>query len=336
MTVRVYDLQNGGYTGQDDRNHTMALMMKSAVSNAQSGIIPSDGTDFTVTAAGGMVIDISAGDLIVKDASGGAYVFHSDSTAAVTIGTAPSSGTRYDLIIARVFDNAAGDVAATGSITLPGSAGTDNVQTVTGDIEIVPGSAGGSPIPPALPNTRCVVLKIVAVGTNVTSINSGNLQNSQSTTSRIGFTVAAGGLLPCTTTTRPSTPADGQLIWETDTNQIHVYDLANTTWLLVYEDTGRTNITLTSPWTASAVTPTYRRANGRVFLEGGASGGTTTTQLGTLPVGFRPINAVTLPAVASGSPYAAAITITTGGVITAFFSEASPTITLDSLSFPVT
>lgn len=218
MTITVEQLQQGGYTAQNDRNVDMAMMVKSAAVTALAGIIPSDGTDFTVAAQGSpnMTVNVTKGDLVIPDAAGGAYLFHnSASDQNPTITTAPGSGTRYDLIIARVYDNAAGDVAATGSLTLPGSAGSINVQTVTGTIEVVTGSPGGSPSPPSLPNARCVVLAIVHVGTNVTSITSGAIQTSQSTTSRVGYTVAAGGILPVSSSAAyPATPYVGMRLYD--------------------------------------------------------------------------------------------------------------------------
>lgn len=317
MAIDVDRLQVGGYTAQKDRNSQTALLFKTAAVTAKAGIIPSDGTDFGVSAQGtpNMTLNVTKGQLVIPDAAGGAYVFTADATTVVTIATAPSSGTRYDLVIARVYDNSAGDSQATSNITLPGSAGTFAVQTITGTIEVVTGTSGGSPSPPSLPNARCVVLKVVAVGTNVTSINNGNLQDSQSTTSRVGFTTTAGGVLSCTTATRPSTPHDGQMIWETDTNQVHIYDLATTTWLLVYEDTGYTTPTLGSSWAAfggAFVAPRYCRVNGFTELDGEMASGTTGAVF-TLPAGYRPgTSKVFAPASGNGI---AIITITTAGVV---------------------
>lgn len=342
MTIKVSRLQVGGYTAQDDRNALGALFAKTAAVTVKAGIVPSDGTDFAVTAQGSpnMTLNVAKGDLVVLDAAGAPYIFHMDATKVVTVTTAPSSGTRYDTIIARVYDNAAGDAQATSNITLPGSAGTQAVQTITGDVEVIAGTAGGSPSPPALPNSgaRCVVLKVVAVGTNVTSISSGNLQDSQSTTTRVGFTSTAGGVLLCTSATRPATPHLGMPIYETDTGKAQF--CTNTTgpvWTVFAEDTGWTVPSMGASWanyTAGGQTaPQYRRRNGVVYLDGSMASGSSGSTIFTLPAGYRPLHTQTYT-VASGNGNAVITIGATGTVqVTVYNVGSNISVALNGISF---
>lgn len=336
MAINVTWLQNGGYTAPQDRTEQTAMLTKNAVVSVRPGIILSDGTDATVSAQGtpNMTVNISPFQAIVPDANGRAYVFTSDSAVvSPTFATASGSNPRIDLVIARVYDNAAGDSAATGSLTLPGTAGSITVQTVTGAIELVTGTPNASPTAPPLPNTRCIILAVVTVGTSVTSIATGAIGTSGGGVSRAGYTVAAGGILPCTSSaTYPTSPYVG----------MRVDDLAlggtvrwnGAAWAPIDTDSGWQNLTLTSPWAAGAVTPQYRKQGGRVWLRGNASGGATGSAIFTMPAGYRPAFLVALPAIVTISPYAAALTMATTGVTNAFFSS-SGTISIDGLSFPI-
>jgi hypothetical protein len=228
VAINVTWLQNGGYTAQQDRTEQTAILTKSAVTSVRPGIIPSDGTDATVTAQGtpNMTVNISPFQAVVPDASGRAYLYTSDSTVvSPTFTTASPSNPRIDLVIARVYDNAAGDSASTTSMALPGSAGSITVQSVTGTVEVVTGTPAGSPTAPALPNSRCIILAVVTVGTSVTSITTGAIGTSGGGASRAAFTVASGGLLPCASSaTYPATPYEGMEIYDQALNYKLVWD----------------------------------------------------------------------------------------------------------------
>jgi hypothetical protein len=228
VAINVTWLQNGGYTAPQDRTEQTAMLTKSAVVSVRSGIVPSDGTDATVTAQGtpNMTVNVSPFQAIIPDANGRAYVYTCDaSVVSPAFATASGSHPRIDLVIARVYDNAAGDSAATTSLTLPGTAGSITVQSVTGTVELVTGTPAASPTAPALPNSRCVILACVTVPTSASSIVTGDIASSGGGASRAGFTVASGGTLPCASSAvYPATPYEGMPIYDMALNYNLTYD----------------------------------------------------------------------------------------------------------------
>lgn len=223
MTINVTWLQDGGYTAAQDRTEQCAIVAKNAVVTVRPGIIPSDDTDAAVTALGspGMFVDVAAFQAVIPDANGRAYLFTSDSQQVPAFLASSGANPRIDLVIARVYDNAAGDSAATGSLTLPGSAGSITVQTVTGTVEVVEGTPNASPSAPALPNSRCIILAVVTVRRSTTSIVSGDIALSGGGASVVGFTCAAGGLLRCRTSAEyPATPYEGMQVYDMSLNYV--------------------------------------------------------------------------------------------------------------------
>jgi hypothetical protein len=82
--------------------------------------------------------------------------------------------------------------------------------------------AGGADAVRAAITADCYQLATVAVGAAVTSIVNANITDNRTTTTS-GLVTAAGGMLVCTSSARPSTAAEGQLIYETDTDKMLVY-----------------------------------------------------------------------------------------------------------------
>jgi hypothetical protein len=129
--------------------------------------------------------------MAIKDAGFGAYIWSNTATYNQPIASSDPTNNRIDLVIARVYDNEAGDAAPTTSLSLAGG-GSATVQTYTGKIEVVTGTPSSSPVAPALPNSRCVILKQITVRAGSTSILASDLSN----TGRVGYTAAQGGLIP--------------------------------------------------------------------------------------------------------------------------------------------
>lgn len=232
MTVTVTWLQDGGYNASQDRTEQTAMLVKSAPCSVISGILPSDGTDGTVTAQStpNMTVNASALQAIIADANGGAYVFTSNANTVVPITASSLTNARIDLIICRVYDNAAGDTVATTPLTLPGTAGTAAVQTITGTIEVVTGTPASSPTVPALPNARCIVLGRVSVAAGATTIGAGAL----STTGRVGWAVSSGGILPVLNAAAlPAHPYPGMPVYRMDTGQTFIWNSTAAAWALV-------------------------------------------------------------------------------------------------------
>lgn len=225
MAVNVTHVQAGGYAASVDRMGRAALLVKSGAANkVRTGILPYNGTELLPgpsTPTPNMQTVTTPGSAVIADSAGGAYVVTSDATVTLTHTAANATNPRTDLVILRVWDNEAGDAAATTPLVLPGTAGSVNVQTVTGTVEIVTGVAGvGAPVP-ALPTTRCVVLGQVTVPANATSITAGNIATTAAT-GRPGRTVATGGVLPLLTEAEIAglTQYDGQMYYPADTDRL--------------------------------------------------------------------------------------------------------------------
>lgn len=125
------------------------------------------GTDLAVTQrAGGanMSVDVAPGTVLLLASVGsrGKYLCRSDAVTNVAVGAAPGAGSsRIDLVVARVYDTEYGE--ATDSWT----------------IEVVAGTAGPSPVAPAVP-AGSIALARVAVGSEVAAITNGDITNTRS------------------------------------------------------------------------------------------------------------------------------------------------------------
>lgn len=229
MSVNVSYVQAGGYSAAQQRMANAALLTKAGAANkVRAGILPFNGAELLPgpsTPTPDMHTVITPGCVVILDAAGGAYVCVSDSTVTVLHDPASTTNPRTDLIIFRVYDNEAGDATGTSALTLPGTAGSVNVETITGAIEIVKGNAAvGAPVP-ALPNVpagaRCVVLDQVTIPQNAASIVAAN-HNTSAAIGRPGRTVAAGGVLPVLTEAEIAglTQHEGQLFDAADTDRV--------------------------------------------------------------------------------------------------------------------
>ncbi len=165
-----------------------------------------------------MSVDVGTGQVAVLGSEAtyqGLYLVENRSTLNLAIAAADSTNPRRDLVIVRVRDSAY-------------SGATDAVS-----IEVVTGTPAGSPSDPSLPSGSCFVLARVAVGAGVTSITSGDITDLRRTyTGQYGLMTAHGGMIVCTSGTRPTSPYEGMQIYETDTDLMYVYNGAN--WIVPY------------------------------------------------------------------------------------------------------
>lgn len=225
MTITAAYVQAGGYTAAQDRLTLSALLAKGAdVAIPRAGILPFNGGEGTLYAQAtpNMTVGVFAFQAVLPIAGGGCYIATSDAPVNVTIPAANGSNPRLDLIVLHVYDNEAGDAAPTTSLTLPGSAGTTPVQTYTGVLEVLTGSATASPVAPTGSVTsRMIVLGTVRVETGATSIISSKVTSAN----RANQTVAVGGILPVTAALLTGAPAyPGSAAWATDTSQLWIHD----------------------------------------------------------------------------------------------------------------
>ena len=213
MTVRKPAYMAGTYTGADLRIASATPYARSDDAGAsgpikpRSGVISDRSLKVTATGTPSMQLQVAAGVLILQGAGDtqGAYICPNDTTATVTIAAANASLARKDAVIARLYD---ADDGVTGN-------GYQWVLTV------ITGTAAASPALPSIP-TDAFLLAEINVPANDTAID-----NTQIVDRRV-FTVAHGGVLPCTSTTLPTTPHIGQVVWRTDTSSLELW--SGTAW----------------------------------------------------------------------------------------------------------
>ena len=202
--------------------------------SVRSGVRPAPyGTNaLKLSAATGMNTSLSAGSATIQGSStNGVYEVCSRQAETLTITTAHPSLPRIDLCVIRVVDN--GDATSYASV------------------EIIAGTPAASPAVPTTP-TAALALANISVAAGATSIVSGNITDVRTFTASSGgviqvassaayptvapngqlvFDEALGqylgyksnvpnrlpGAIVCTSSTRPASPVEGQIIKETDT-----------------------------------------------------------------------------------------------------------------------
>lgn len=103
-----------------------------------------------------------------------------------------------------------------------------------------------------------------------------------------GF-VYQGGMILCTSTTRPAIPFNGLIIYETDTYRRYLYDVG--TWIQIGGPAFWFGAALTNGWVDSGGTyPPSRisKVNNEVHIQGRIQSGVVASVAFILPTGFRP------------------------------------------------
>lgn len=177
--------------------------------------------DYAVTQNGtpNMSVNVAAGvAFVLGDDSPDAqpnYVVRNDATVNVALTPADVTNPRIDLIVLEVRDS-----VFSGSFD-------------DGRLRAVAGTPAGSPVPPALPN-NCMELARVAVAASDTTIVNADITDRRPIATPGGELLTATGrlVIVCTTATRPGSPADGQVIWDTTTNQLMIWSSTAGAWVL--------------------------------------------------------------------------------------------------------
>ena len=192
MTITVDWQTATDVTAQAMRYGLGAAMLKSSAATPRAGVLRTDA--LTASAAGGsMDVSVSAGQAMIAG-----YVFTSDDTTTVTLDVGGATA-RTDLIVARVYDEEAGDASTEGAI------------------EVVKGTSSSVPDTP----DRAIALASVAVAASASTISGANLTDKrQFTTGQGGLLWLPGGLAAAV----PSWLDDGAAIWDSSADQIGVND----------------------------------------------------------------------------------------------------------------
>lgn len=213
-------------------------------------------------------VNIESGSAIVTPQTGqnGSYTVVLSSTETPDIDPSDATFDRMDRIVLRVEDPEIGGAVREGRV------------------EAVRGTPSASPTPPGTPAGTLPLARV--------HIPAGSLQPDYVTDDR-RFTAALGGVIPCTSTTRPSGSylRPGQAILETNTGNFSVW--TGSSWRVVSgqsDDTGWVNL---ESYLVSGFTGTLnaRRWSGlvefRIAVSGEYSGNSTDIATG-IPSQFRP------------------------------------------------
>lgn len=188
-------------------------------------------------------VDVRAGGIIVPGTESGVqgyYYAANDAVVNVPMSTAAHATLpRIDTVLVRIRDSF--------------------YTTASNDAEIVyqAGTAASSPVPPNLDSLgyenywRLADISVPANDNTIITSDITDQRTSTSITPAQGRAVGLGGVIPCTSTTRPSLPRKGQFIWESNTRRILINEgtAVSPSWIpYASADSG------IGPWTA--YTPT--------------------------------------------------------------------------------
>lgn len=258
-------LQGAALPAGDLRLADSGLLVPTGQLTNRSGVFPSAAAnDLKVTAPGGLIARVAPGRCAIQGTEAtaggmqGPYLCANDANVDLAIAPTAAGQLRVDLIVARINDAAYS--GAVNSFTL----------------EVVQGvPAAAAPAEPAAPASTLVLARI-DVPAAAGAIVAGNI------TDRRLFTAAAGGIVPCTSTSRPGTPYQGQVVYEADTDRLVRWDGA--AWRIAKWLGSMAGFT--PVWTASTTNPVvgngtwdarYKQEGSMVDVVMGFTFGSTTT-----------------------------------------------------------
>jgi len=210
-------LQNSGSTNtaQQLRSYVQTLSagaISSGTLTGRGGVNMSIGNKLLVTQTGSpsMAVIVKSGCAMIPGSeagSQGCYEVQNDADVTLSITAAHPTLPRIDIVCFKVQDAAFSGVTNSCSLV------------------VVAGTPAGSPVAPSAP-ANSLVLANVAVAAAAASIVNANI-----TDKRVQL-AAVGGIIVCTSTTRPAagTIPIGQAIYETDTNLLRTTPDGGTTW----------------------------------------------------------------------------------------------------------
>lgn len=199
--------------GEEHPGPIFRAALAGLVTNPAGGVDRLSSLEVTALDTPAMRVEVSAGTIFVPGTITASeqllYACRNDGTVELVVPAADPTNPRIDLVVARVYDS--------------NYAGASNEWA----LEIVAGTPAGSPSAPVTPENS-IVLAELDVAANETTITSGEI-----TDRRISSTTgtAGGGVIVCTSSTRPSAPWLGLEIYETDTRRHLTYLGASLGWV---------------------------------------------------------------------------------------------------------
>lgn len=194
----------GAVTSPTDARTALAGLIAagSTAGAARPGILYGPGNPLAISGTSTMAYSVAAGQgVVVRTASGGAYVGANDGAVTVPTTASPPSGSRYDVIYLQFVDT-----------ELDGS-------TSVGQFGVVQGTASGSPVVPAAP-TGAIALAQALVPSSASRTDTG-----VTITPVAPFTAARGGVVPFRSATEQAAAAtyEGFPGYRLDTHKLLVY-----------------------------------------------------------------------------------------------------------------
>lgn len=183
-----------GYDGGTYNGKDMRQLVESVFPTPTSGIV--SGLAVTQQASPTSTVQVSAGKAIVlATGSGLTGAYHAWNDAALTSPTIDPTTTngRKDRLILRV------------SSGVPA-------------LEVVKGTAAASPAEPSITGDNYLELALITLPSSTSNITDAMI------TDRRVYASALGGIVTCTSSTRPSSPRTGQQVFETDTGRMSFYN----------------------------------------------------------------------------------------------------------------
>lgn len=195
-------IQSQGFSALEGRLGVTAMFGRpTTTANRPGGVVPGYGGQLAVTPGSGLTVVVAGGAAQIGGGTAGqgdyiGVVDVIEDTTTLELATADPSSARVDAVILRIRDDEWGDDLADAGPYL---------EIVTG----VPGAGS-----PAMPSGATVLrLAEVTVAAGGTTIGGGAI------TDKRRWSVAVGGVLPCTSTDRPADGYPGLEIFETDTKR---------------------------------------------------------------------------------------------------------------------
>lgn len=265
---------------QDDVTEHPADVFRRVIDGliTQEGIASAADLAVSAQSSPNMTVKVAAGHIFVKgDERTGQGMYHcfNDADYNVTISAAPLSLSRTDIIVARVLEDA-----------------EDSSGQNEWELAAIAGSAGGGE--PATPDNT-VKLAVISIAASASSITNANITDSRRRAA------ARGGIIVCTSGTRPAAPIEGTVVYETDTDMVQLY--SGSAWVEWHRNSAWTSYSVTFSSSSGdapligngVVTGRYRRSGSTLhFFVNLLWGSTTQISVNTgpfrfnLPSGFTP------------------------------------------------
>ena len=209
-------LQSEAHPAQDVRRFFYHLMaQRQGVINPGDLVVSENGTP-------NMSVEVAGGAAIIHGTEStyqGSYFVENRGTWPLSIAASDPTNDRFDLVVAQVEDS------------------EESGATDAWSLAVVTGTPAGSPVVPTAPE-NCIVLAYVFVQATVTTILDSNITDQRLDSTfgpgtQDGFAATTGGVIVCTSSTRPTDTYAGMEIYETDTGDVRIWngsDWALTAW----------------------------------------------------------------------------------------------------------